>query len=477
MNTKRFSAALFAFAGLTGAALAAGCDGNDDATNPTDTRVDTGTTDTATDGTGDTAADTTPDIVVTAGTVKAAQVEATAVTCDPQGFVDVNPASALNGVVVTTPKFDASADTDGTIDGYYVADQDGGAYSGILLRIPAANRPAADLAPGDVVDVTGQLKEVFCWTQLEVATITKTTAIAPPSPFVVGNPGDLKNEAYESMLVRVNDVVIQKASAAGGWKVSPGDLGVGFAFPGFIGLTEGSTYDITGVIRLNFNEYQIVPRGPSDVVLKSTTTSGITDIQGAAISTSCPDPNQQFVNGQSGLSFSGTVLVGAHYVTGSLDGYYITDGTQNPYSAVLVTISNNPKTAFVPGDVVSVTGDHQEFYCNTQIRASAMTKTGGPSDLPAPVVVPKNPGDAELEKYEGMLVEMSGVVAATYDADKRQVGTDAGIGIDYGIMGPDAFAEGAAFTGKTVTVRGIVRFSRSNYRIQPRSADDVVVSQ
>ena len=472
MNSTRFSAALISLVGLAG--LAAGCDGNDE-TNPTDTRVDTGSPDTGGgDSTADSTEDTTPDIVVTAGTVKAAQVEATAVTCDPQGFVDVNPASALNGVIVTTPKFDASADEDGTIDGYYVADRDGGAYSGILLRIPAANRPAADLAPGDIVDVTGQLKEVFCWTQLEVATVTKTSAVEAPAPLVVGNPGDLANEAYESMLVRINDVVVQKASAAGGWKATPGDIEIGFAFPGFIGLAEGSTYDITGVIRLSFGKYQLVPRGPSDVVLKSTTTSGITDIQGAAISTSCPNPDQQFVNGQAGLSFSGTVLVGNHYVTGSLDGYYITDGTQNPYSAVLVTVSNSPKTAFVPGDVVSVTGDHQEFYCNTQIRASALTKTGGPSDVPAPVVLQKNPGDAELEKYEGMLVEMAGVAASTYDADKRQVGTDAGVGIDFGIMGPDAFAEGAAFVGKTVTVRGVVRFSRGTYRIQPRSADDVV---
>lgn len=461
-------------AALLIAGLAPACDGNDEPAS--DVTPDTSAPDTTPDGTPDTSPDTTPppDIVVTAGTVKAAQVEATAVTCNPQGFVDVNPAAALNDVVVTTPKFDASPDEDGTIDGYYVADQDGGAYSGILLRVPAANRPAADLVPGDVVDVTGQLKEVFCWTQIEVATITVKTQVAAPTPLVVPTPGDIANEAYESMLVRVNDVTIAKASAAGGWKFTPGDVEIGFAFPGFIGLTEGSVYDITGVVRLHFNKYQLVPRGPSDVVLKSVTTSGIADIQGSAISLACPNPDQMFVNGPSGIQLTGVVLVGNHFITSTLDGYVVSDGSQNPFSAVLVNISNSPKTNFQVGDEVRITGDHQEFFCNTQIRATAMEKTGGPAATPAPVTLAKDASAEDLEKHEGMLVEMADVACSTYNADKRQVDTDAAVGIDFGIVGPDAFAEGAAIVGKTITARGIVRFSRGNYRISPRAADDLI---
>lgn len=468
MNAKLIPAAL-----LLTLAGAPACDGNDEPA--TDVIVDTTSPDTTGgDTTTPTDTTTTPDVVTQAGTVKAAQVEATAVTCDPQGFVDVNPAGALNDVVVTTPKFDASPDKDGTIDGYYVADQDGGAYSGILLRVPAAVRPAADLAPGDVIDVTGQLKEVFCWTQLEVATITIKSKIAAPAPLSVPSPGDLTNEAYESMLVKVSDVTVVKASAAGGWKFTPGDIEIGFAFPGFIGFTEGQQYDITGVVRVNFGKHQLVPRGPSDVVQKSVTTTGITDIQSSAISLACPNPDQMFVNGASGIQLEGIVLVGNHYITGSLDGYVLTDGSQNPYSAVLINIANSPKTSFAVGDRVRLTGDHQEFYCNTQVRASVMEKIGGPETLPAPVALAKNPSAEDLEKHEGMLVEMTGVTASTYNADKRQVDTDAGVGVDYGIMGPEAFAEGAAIAGKTATIRGIVRFSRGNFRISPRSADDMI---
>jgi len=466
MNAKLIPAALFAMV-----ASIAACDGNDDPA--TDVRVDTGSPDA--DATGETTADTTaPDIVTTAGSVKAAQVEAESVTCDPAGFVDVNPQASIQNVVVTTPKFDASPNEDGIIDGYYVADQDGGAYSGILLRVPAAVRPAVELVPGDVIDVTGQLKEVFCWTQIEVTTITAKSKVAAPSPLIVGNPPDIAGEAYESMLVTVKDVTIAAASANGGFKFTPGDIGIGFSFPGFIGLTIGQVYDITGVVRLNFNAYQLVPRGPADVVLKSVTTGGISDIQGSAISMTCANPDTQFVNGAAGIQLNGIVAVGNHYITGTLDGYVITDGTQDPYSGILVNISNTPKTTFQVGDEVRITGDHQEFYCNSQIRVSSMEKTGGPTALPAPVSLAKSPSAEDLEKHEGMLVEMTGIVAGAYNADKRAVTTDAGVDIDYGIMGPTEFDDGAAIAGKTATVRGIIRFSRGSYRISPRNAADMI---
>ena len=470
MNTKLIPAALFAV--LAGVAA---CDGNDEPAS--DVRVDTGTPDVEVTGDTTPTDNGTPDVVTTAGSVKAAQVEAESVTCDPAGFVDVNPLASLQNVIVTTPKFDASPNEDATIDGYYVADQDGGAYSGILLRVPAAFRPATELVPGDVIDVTGQLKEVFCWTQIEVASITPKSKVAAPAPLVVGNPSDIAGEAYESMLVTVKNVTIAAASASGGFKFTPGDIGIGFSFPGFIGLTIGQTYDITGVVRLNFNAYQLVPRGPADVVLTSVTTSGITDIQSSAISTSCPNPNTQFVNGAAGVQVTGIIAVGNHYITGSLDGYVITNGSQDPYSGILVNISNTPKTTFQVGDEVKITGDHQEFYCNSQLRVSSMEKTGGPATLSAPVTLAKNPSPEDLEKHEGMLVTMSGIVAGTYNADKRAVTTDAGVDIDYGIMGPVDFDDGAAIAGKTATVTGIIRFSRSSYRISPRNTADMVPAQ
>jgi len=68
-------------------------------------------------------------------------------------------------------------------------------------------------------------------------------------------------------------------------------------------------------------------------------------------------------------------------------------------TAVLINIAATPKTSFQVGDEVSVTGDHQEFYCNTQVRASAMQKVGGPSALPDPVALAKNSSAEDLETW------------------------------------------------------------------------------
>jgi len=457
----------FCLVAMTGA-----CDGN----NPpaTDVVGDTNRPDgdvTVTDTT------TTPDVSTQAGTVKALRVEAQQVTCNPDSIVDVNPSVTLNGAVVISPRFDASPSaTPNSHDGFYVADADGGAYSGITIRVPVAL--AAALVPGDVVDLTGQLKEAFCLTEVDVATLTKKTPVTPLAPVPVA-AADLAVEAYESMLVKVTGVTVTATANGGVYEADPGDFQVSYQFADYrLSLTDGATYDLTGVLRYAFGKWQLIPRSAADVVPQGGgTITAITAIQGAAVSTSCPNPDTQFVNGSSGLQVQGVVLVGNHYLTATLDGYIISDGTQNPYSAILISVSSNPKTSFVPGDEVKLTGDHQEFYCNTQLRVASIEKVGGPLALPAPLALAKNPSAEDLEKDEGMLVEMSGVVAATYDADKRQVTTDAGVGIDYGIMGPDAFAEGLAIATKTLTtLRGIVRFSRGSYRISPRFAEDMVVA-
>jgi predicted extracellular nuclease len=455
----------------------AGCDGNDEPTGP---RVDTFINDTSSGSDTATSSDTStggsdtttpPDTNQAAGTVKALQVEAESVTCNATGIVDVNPFSTLTNAVVISPKFDASPSAQpNTFTGYYVADQDGGSYSGITIRVPVAL--AADLVPGDVVDLTGQLKEAFCLTQLDVATLTEKTPVSPLAPVAVANAADLNNEAYESMLVKLSNVTVTKASAEGGWKV--GDLEVGFQFDEFISFVDGGTYDITGVVRFAFGKYQLVPRYATDVVkLGGGTTTAITDIQGASISTVCPEPAPQFQNGVAGVELAGVVVTPRFNVTQSLHGYVVSDGTTAPFSAVIVTVPGNLNTNFVAGDEVKVTGDHQEYYCQTQFRASAIEKTGGPANVPAPASLAKNASAEDLEKHEGLLVELTDV-SVTGDDGYGAAQTDAGVLIDKTLMG-EAFTAPASGT-KLSKVRGIVTFRFNAYRVSPRGADDIVVA-
>ena len=409
-----------------------------------------------------------------AGSVKAARNLSTQAVCDPQGTRIVATGVAIVEAVVTTRRFDASAAADGSVDGYFVADQDGGDFSGIVLRILPAQRPARELEPGDVVTVSGVLQQFFCWTQLEVATLALDAPVTPPVPLLLA-PTELSRREHESRLVRVEHTQVVEASAAGGWKLTPGDVTLGFAFPGFVAFSPGQTCDFTGVMRYFYNAYQLVPRGPMDIVFDDLVPATLRGIQSSAVSASCPNADTMLVHGEHSLQIQGTVVVGRHFISSELDGYFVSDGSGSAWSASLVTIRSVPEaTSFAVGDEVVIIGNHQEFYCNTQIAAHVITRIGGAAPVPAPLIIAKNPSAADLESYEGVLVELHDVVVGAYSSTARGVATDAGVLIDNGIMPAEDFAFGAAIVGRTLSVlRGVVRFSRASYRVSPRVASDM----
>ncbi|MFO0746792.1 MAG: hypothetical protein U1F43_14135 [Myxococcota bacterium] len=451
------------------------CDGNngDTDTSKSDTTSTNDSTATTTNGDSSSTTTTTdtsvsPDVTVTPGTVKSAQVEAETVTCDPASIVDVNPQESLTDVVVTAPKFDASPSAQpGTFDGYYVADQDGGAYSGITLRVPVAL--AAALVPGDVVDLTGQLKEAFCLTEIDVSTITKKTPVTAPTPITVA-AADLANEAYESMLVKVEGVTISASTVTGVYESDPGDFQVSYGFPGFfLQLEAGKKYNLTGVLRYAFSKWQLVPRSLADVEPEGgTPTSTIADIQGNADSTGCTANSiQNFAT----YAVNGTLQTGKFTVTAKLDGYYLTDGSTDDYSGVLLNVDTTAATNFAAGDTVAITAQQVEFYCLTELKVLTITKTGSGGALPAAKAVAKTVTEADLEKYEGMLVDVSDVTV-TGDDTHGAATTDGVFYIDNGIMGA-GFTLPAKDTHYTHVI-GIVRYSFSKYRVQPRTAADLV---
>jgi len=204
----------------------------------------------------------------------------------------------------------------------------------------------------------------------------------------------------------------------------------------------------------------------------------IADIQSSATSLNCTDPGRQFVDGADGLLVEGVVIVGKHYLADGLDGYVISDGTTAPYSAILVAVPSALGTDLQVGEIVRVHGRHQEFFCNTQLSVTAVEPRGFSRDHDT-LAIALEPGTpvAEIEQYEGMLLALQDVEALSYDPTLRQVPTSFGVGIDYGIMGAPAFAQGAAFAGQHLDFAvGILRFSRGTYRISPRDAADIRVT-
>jgi len=469
--------------GLLGLSSLVACDGDNGGVTTTDTRTDTGgdatsTTDgTTTDGTTTTATDTTPADVgpVTPGTVKALQAEAELVDCVADavnGFVTVNPAVTANDAIIVSAKFNANGEDDGPgLDGYYVADAGGGVWSGILVTTAREGAfVEGGFAIGDKVDIAGELQEFFCLTQLKATSITADgtgTAITPQAVAAA----DL-GEAYESVLVKLSGVTLEPASAGGGLKIVGANVGIGFDIAsGFVELGAGGKYDITGVVGFAFDQWRILPRGPSDITVieaPPTDTVTITSIQSAAVSKTCPSPAPQFQNGLSDIAIEGVVVVGNYPSSGS-DAIIVSDGSQNPYSALQVRFPT-ASVILVPGDNVKAVGDHVEFYCLTQLNNAAVTKTTGTVAVPAPTTVAKT--EADWEQYEGMLVEVSGVQIIADDGHGAGT-TDGAFLVDKTLMGSDFKV--ADLVGKTyTTVRGVVFYSFDKYRIAPRSAADLV---
>ncbi|PIE19903.1 MAG: hypothetical protein CSA66_02025 [Proteobacteria bacterium] len=440
---------------------------------PADATLHTDTAAADTSGGDDTStADTqTADVPSTPGTVKALQGEAQSNGCDEASILTVNPAVSVTAVVVTSPRYTAvPADENATIeglDGYYVADQDGGPWSGINISIAASEQ--TNFAPGTVLDLEGELIEFYCNTQLKVTSFLEGGTVDAPAPLEL-DPAAVGDEQYEGMLLKVSDVSVTEEVAAGVYRVTGGFI-VDYQFDFFLSMEVGKTYDVTGQLSYGFGEWRLKPRSAADVVDKTPgTATTITAIQGSAGSlTGCQEDNKNYF--EDGLEVTG-VITSDTFTVGDKPAFYLSDGTQDPYSGVLVYDKNAVASSFGMGDVVTLTAQHMEYHCLTELIPSAAAASATTITAPAAVPLAAGLDGDELEKYEGMLVTLSNV-HVTGVTNSGEAETDAGVLIDKYIMG-DAFT--APDENSTLTsVTGFLNYGFSNYRVSPRSADDLVV--
>lgn len=440
--------------------------GTDDGDPQTDTSSPTDTVGVDTMGPDGTVADTfspPADIPMTAGTVKNLRAISQAAGCNPDGIVNIDPAVALSQVVVTTPRFEPATG----LHGYYVADQEGGEFSGIAISIDATEE--TNFVPGDVLDLTGELVEFFCFSQVSVATYTAGTPITAPAAVEVA-PSALGAEANEGRLVTVKDVTVIEAAGGGTFAVTGGFV-VDHDFDFFLTMDVGANYDVTGVVKWSFNSWRLMPRTTNDIrKLGGGTGTEITAIQSGADSVDCTANEIQ--NFAAGLQVTGVVTTARLDLAATLHGYFISDGTQDDYSGIQFAVNKNLATNFSVGDVVTLTGRHVEFFCMTQLTADTVDLvTDSALTAPEPRVIAKGLSDADLEKLEGMLVTMEDVTV-TGETEFGEAETDGGVLIDKRLMG-SAFVVPATDT-EFASVSGIMHYSFSRYRIAPRSAADLV---
>ncbi len=415
--------------------------------------------------------DITTDVDAPLGTVKALQLKAEGIGCDVTQIQTIAQGETLTGVIVTSPKYDAFTPTGmgGTaLDGYFVADTDGGQWSGIHITIPRDD--ATDYQPGDLLDLSGELTEFYCQTQLSVSTHSTSGSSAAPVGLEVP-PAQVAVEAFEGMLLTVKGVEVTDEIAGGTYRMTGGFI-VDHAFDFFLTLDPGVSYDITGVLMYTYNEYRLMPRTEADIVADlPTNTVTIDALQTSAASTDCGTPG---INGVTdGLTLEGYVAVGNHYVTDNLDGYFLTTSAGGANSGVMVTVASSSASDWAVGDEVRLVGEHMEFYCNTQFSADSFEVLSTGNTVPGPWTTDVATIMASPEQYEGVLVEVSDVTIAGVTNFNEGNLDGAGLYLDNDVMGLDFpdLVDGTSYS----TVIGVIVYAFSEWRIAPRSAADMLL--
>lgn len=427
----------------------------------------------------------------------------------------------LNDLVVISPKYVASS---GRLDGYYVCQ---GLldpllpYSCMAMTIDVA--ATEKFVPGDVIDMAGKYIEYYCFSEFSVLSATKVGTSTIPIPITIA-PEDLGTQApetaepLEGVLVRIENVeIIESPEYAsdgedrGAFRVT-GDAIIGnqFRLAYMNNETDGRAtgqkfLSITGVVAYSFGRYEIMPRTIDDlefdgdplVVEKdqadtiepdgevSGTSYTMYDLQTRTESTACTTDG--FVNVLNGVSFAPVIVVTPKFsASAALDGYYVMDygiGGSLLSHGMAVVVEKTLATAFVPGDVISITdGNYYEYYCMSQIKITAVEKTATdttppPTDIALATLENGGLDDiAAAEELEGLLVTIPAttITAATSTDTKTwfEVGNKIHIDKQFNI------ADFTPITNTTLSsITGVVRWNYGKYRLTPRTGADIVISQ
>ena len=189
---------------------------------------------------------------------------------------------SITGVVVTTPLF-ATSNTSPVVDGFFVADPEGGEYSGIHVQAiePALADGPLTLQPGDLVEIRGLYEEFYGFSMIAATAVIVLGTSDLPEPTIVATSQICTTcpdaERFESVVVGLEDVVVTNADLGyGNFGVQPVGGGIEmivspkFDFNHQYQPTQGDTFTrLSGVLDFSWDEFRLQPRDAGDFVLGS----------------------------------------------------------------------------------------------------------------------------------------------------------------------------------------------------------------
>lgn len=192
----------------------------------------------------------------------------------------------------------------------------------------------------------------------------------------------------------------------------------------------------------------------------------IVGIQSSSASVDCTASGDQLIGAE--VTLEGVVTVPRFKLNTTLSGIFVSDGTQNAYSGLLVRFPTAQAYNFTKGQKVRVTGKHYEYYCMTQFAATAITAVGN-GNVPAVRTIGKNLLAADYEKWESVAVKVDNVTVTDL-TQYNEAETNAGVLIDDFIL--DTSFVPPSITTNYAYVRGILVYGFERYRVAPRDDSD-----
>lgn len=172
--------------------------------------------------------------------------------------------------------------------------------------------------------------------------------------------------------------------------------------------------------------------------------------------------------GSADTPFKGKWIKTYGIVTGVAPAaFFIQDGV-GPWNGVYAYTKTAPGVAI--GDSVEVRGKMAEYYNVTEIDSATATVIASGKPLPEPVVV--TAAEFKQEKYEGVLVKLENVTCTNPSLGYGEWELTDATGTT---RADDLFYAFAARQNWVYTVTGICHFANSNFKIEPRNANDIII--
>ncbi|MGC8928488.1 MAG: hypothetical protein ACP5QK_11275, partial [Myxococcota bacterium] len=404
------------------------------------------------------------------------------------------------GVISTSPKFVVSSSSG--LNGFFVQEKNGGAYSGILLVGKSdVIGDGLEVGIGYEYDVWGYYKEfkgsndTYSLSEIEVKNIVlKQKGVDIPSPVKISDAsaiatGGSMAEMYQGVLVELNGVsVIKEADTYGEWTVTGGLLvdDIFYSYKPSVGTRFSK---LIGILHTTFNNYKLEPRDEGDIeievadagvdvgidVIEDTTVVvkevTIYDIQNTS-SQNHPQENESIIVKNV------VVTAPTHSASTNLNGIFVEEKNGGEYSGILVVY---PKSSglgpFNAGDEITIEGSYKEYNDLTEIVATNITKIGT-TDVPPPEVVDPNDiatGGAKAENYEGVLVKVENVevINANPDAPNDYKEFEVTGGLRVNDLYPYDYTAQRKVGDKFNFIIGVLNYSYSNFKLEPRGNADL----